>query len=409
MEASVALVLPRELIGYILDQSLDLSFLWSAARICKLWAELARERRDGLRLLTHSACTQGATKLMKFPCSMVKLNEDSLFVAEQCKVRSIKVLGLAADAMARHNHNHDTMDKIARILPPHTPLRGSDAPSGMAIDPASAMTFAFISDHGRDVIHRIPFGAPNPMAALENCGTFGGDEQLIGPGDLCIGANLLFVAEAMRISAFELQPPNNFSHRWGKRGSGPGEFRSLGGLAYSGGQLYVADVRNHRIQVFAAATGEFIRLFGGKGDRPGQFRRPASIAVVRDRLVVAELTSKRMQVLSLDGAPLQLLSSCAPGAAARLGCFCEDRERNRLYAGEAAAVAPLHCFEIRASSGSTDWAQRSQCRGTPSAPCCAAVCSCCGGLAKLRVGGLASQVARGLGWAEAWRLGGQLS
>ena len=84
-----------------------------------------------------------------------------------------------------------------------------------------------------------------------------------------------------------------------------------------GGELFVSDRVNHRIQVFAPdADGRmrFKRKFGGQGLAPGRFHEPRGLAAVRGKLVVAE--DKRVQCLSPSGAPLQVVP--VPGRHTRL-------------------------------------------------------------------------------------------
>jgi DNA-binding beta-propeller fold protein YncE len=78
--------------------------------------------------------------------------------------------------------------------------------------------------------------------------------------------------------------------RWGKPGSGPGEFKFIpgdpttpsyvqGGIAVGAdGKVYVADSGNARVEVFTP-QGQFIRQFGSYGSGKGQFLRPFYVAV----------------------------------------------------------------------------------------------------------------------------------
>lgn len=77
----------------------------------------------------------------------------------------------------------------------------------------------------------------------------------------------------------------------GKRGSEHGEFdrptdvavemlTDVDGVTNTGIVLYVCDSDNHRIEVFNAITGNYIRSIGnGKGSNPGQLNYPQSIAI----------------------------------------------------------------------------------------------------------------------------------
>lgn len=57
----------------------------------------------------------------------------------------------------------------------------------------------------------------------------------------------------------------------------------------------------HRLSVFDAADGRFIRHVGGKGKRAAQFIRPNGLAVHGDLLFVVERDHPRVQVLRLPG------------------------------------------------------------------------------------------------------------
>lgn len=64
----------------------------------------------------------------------------------------------------------------------------------------------------------------------------------------------------------------------GRRGDGPGEFNLPRDAAVgAGGQLYVVDGGNFRVQVFDV-DGKFVRTFGAIGRQSGQFSRPKEIA-----------------------------------------------------------------------------------------------------------------------------------
>ena len=76
-----------------------------------------------------------------------------------------------------------------------------------------------------------------------------------------------------------------FVKAWGKKGSGPGEFDTLHGIAMdSKGRLFIADRENNRIQIFDQ-NGTFI-------DQWKQFSRPTAIFIdSKDTIYVADNTS----------------------------------------------------------------------------------------------------------------------
>ncbi len=94
----------------------------------------------------------------------------------------------------------------------------------------------------------------------------------------------------------------------GQAGSNPGEFQAPRGLAVApDGSLYVADLRNNRIQHFAA-DGSLINAWGtfadsSQGAAPGgTFYEPWDVAVAQDGTVfVSDTWNHRIQVFSPSG------------------------------------------------------------------------------------------------------------
>lgn len=78
---------------------------------------------------------------------------------------------------------------------------------------------------------------------------------------ILIGSWLAFVPGAQ-------EPPYRFISAWGEQGDGPGQFNDPIGIAVADEEVFVADSRNGRIQVFDR-DGRFKRQFGSPGDRPG--------------------------------------------------------------------------------------------------------------------------------------------
>jgi uncharacterized protein (TIGR03663 family) len=88
----------------------------------------------------------------------------------------------------------------------------------------------------------------------------------------------------------------------GATGSGQGQFAEPRGLAAdSHGNLYVADTKNSRIQVFDG-NGAFLREFGSKGTGDGQFNEPCGLAVdPRGDVWVADTWNHRIVHFTPDG------------------------------------------------------------------------------------------------------------
>lgn len=149
------------------------------------------------------------------------------------------------------------------------------------------------------------------------------------------------------------QPPYRLEASWGGPGAGPGQFHDPNGIAVAGtgagARVFVADSRNHRIQIFDpqghfqgsievgpqgllpqarpmnlniaggklyvadywndavqifTLDGHLLRTLGGKqGSGPGRFRAPGGASAEPDgTVVVADFYNQRVQWLSPDGA-----------------------------------------------------------------------------------------------------------
>jgi sugar lactone lactonase YvrE len=89
----------------------------------------------------------------------------------------------------------------------------------------------------------------------------------------------------------------------GEPGPGPGQLSEPRGLAAdSRGNLYVADTKNSRIQVFDS-NGRFVRSLGAPGSADGQLKEPCGVAVAADgSVVVADTWNHRIARFGPDGA-----------------------------------------------------------------------------------------------------------
>ncbi len=110
------------------------------------------------------------------------------------------------------------------------------------------------------------------------------------------------VLVAIHTSAWADDPPI-FDIVWGANGAGNGFFASPDGIALgSGGEVYVADEGNNRVQKFTA-DGTFLLSWGVFGTDPGEFNGPKGIAVdASDNVYVAEVGGDRIQKFDSTGA-----------------------------------------------------------------------------------------------------------
>jgi uncharacterized protein (TIGR03663 family) len=89
---------------------------------------------------------------------------------------------------------------------------------------------------------------------------------------------------------------------FGGAGSDPSQFREPRGVTTDArGNLYVADTKNHRIQIFDG-NGAYVRSIGAEGTVPGQFREPGGVAVDPEgQIYVADTWNHRVQRFGPDG------------------------------------------------------------------------------------------------------------
>jgi hypothetical protein len=131
-------------------------------------------------------------------------------------------------------------------------------------------------------------------AFYKKWGTWGaGDGQFQLPTDIAVDSTgRIFVADSAnhRIQKFllanvcpgsstQIVPGVCLVKKWGEYGTGNGQFNWPRGIAVDhSGRVYVADLNNHRIQMFKG-IGTFIRAWGTQGSGDGQFKSPTDVAV----------------------------------------------------------------------------------------------------------------------------------
>ena len=105
-----------------------------------------------------------------------------------------------------------------------------------------------------------------------------------------------------RVQKFD--PSGNFLTKWGSRGDADGQFDKPHGVAVdSFGNVFVADLGNHRIQKFDS-SGNFLAKWGcdGSGDGEFGFGGPYGIAVdLSGNLLVADSGNHRIQKFDTCG------------------------------------------------------------------------------------------------------------
>ena len=85
------------------------------------------------------------------------------------------------------------------------------------------------------------------------------------------------------------------------------------------GNLYVADFRNNRVQVFSQ-NGTYLRTFGMHGSGPGELSSPVCVHVDHDYVYVVEWRNHRVSVFHTSGA---FITSFGRWAVERENCITQ--------------------------------------------------------------------------------------
>lgn len=117
-----------------------------------------------------------------------------------------------------------------------------------------------------------------------------------------LGYGVIALAVALTVLAWDggainwnQEPPYELVQSWGEKGNAPGQFNDPTGIAVTEDEVFVADARNSRIQVFDK-RGHFRRTFGA-----GALGRPMNLDIAGGRLYVPDYFKDVVHVFTLDG------------------------------------------------------------------------------------------------------------
>jgi sugar lactone lactonase YvrE len=172
------------------------------------------------------------------------------------------------------------------------------------------------------------FGAePPPTLAIVNPTGLAADAESLLICDGVLGAVLRWSAATEGIREEQFDPPlatpfaldispggdrficdRHGVHRVDARGNVRGsygldseDFKPAGVLAVDD-HVWITNLALHRIEVFDAASGEYIRSIGARGDGPAQFAMPRGLArTPENNVCVVDMLNNRVQVLDRDG------------------------------------------------------------------------------------------------------------
>lgn len=166
----------------------------------------------------------------------------------------------------------------------------------------------YVADTERGAVRR--YDANGALAS-----TWAGFER---PVAIASAPNGVYVADFLADRISVLDAHGDVKGRWGRHGTGPGEFDGPSGIAVDHrGDVYVTDLYNHRVQKFTE-DGEFVREWGARGRWSGRFRYPTGIAVTPEGIVlVADGFNHRVQRFTAEGSYVSRFGGTGLGFAGR--------------------------------------------------------------------------------------------
>jgi sugar lactone lactonase YvrE len=162
----------------------------------------------------------------------------------------------------------------------------------------------------------------------------GGSGALQKPINITIDADgTRYVTDTGREQVLVYDAYNKFLRAYGVSG----QFRPVD-VAVMGDELYVTDVKHHRIVVLNKNTGEIVRAFGEAGSEPGQLFQPTNLTVGQDDTIyVSDTGNFRVQEFRANGEFVREIGQIGtrPGNFARPKGIALDRDDN-IYVVDAA-------------------------------------------------------------------------
>jgi DNA-binding beta-propeller fold protein YncE len=140
--------------------------------------------------------------------------------------------------------------------------------------------------HNGEFVQAMGWGVSNGEAKLETCTTTcraglsgPGAGELSGPTWIAISGGDLYVSDSSNARVEEYGEKHEYLRTIGARGSGNGQFGYPAGLAVNAaGDLYVVDSADGRVDEFNP-TGALLTTFGTQGSGAEQFFEPEGLAL----------------------------------------------------------------------------------------------------------------------------------
>ena len=144
---------------------------------------------------------------------------------------------------------------------------------------------------------------PDPVT-FEHVLSFGGlgsgDGQLNKPQGITTNSTHVFIADTRNHRVQVFDHDGNYVSQFGSTGNGAGEFSRPDGITTNSMYIFVTDSANNRVQIFDH-DGNFVSQFGKTGSQNGNFSVPAKITTIGTNIYVADKFNHRVQVFDVNG------------------------------------------------------------------------------------------------------------
>ncbi|MEN9563687.1 MAG: hypothetical protein RIR73_1931 [Chloroflexota bacterium] len=174
-----------------------------------------------------------------------------------------------------------------------------NSPYGVAVN---SLGNIYVSDTGKDRVLIFDVDG-NLLAKWDKKGSGDGEFKTLGFGGLAIdSADNVFVVDNENHRVQKFDKDGNYILQWGSEGTEDGQFvRAIGIAVDADGNVYVTDDGNPFVQKFDN-DGNFLMKFGGDGSGGGKFKHATGIAVdLQGNIFVADYESKYVQKFDATG------------------------------------------------------------------------------------------------------------
>ncbi|MGE4659332.1 MAG: PilC/PilY family type IV pilus protein, partial [Arenicellales bacterium] len=309
------------------------------------WIENTAPREDGIGTITVVAARLG------FAAGKVEISPDG-------KYNNWKEVGVFTPGVIRNSFSfdwsapghkfvfeiNDPKMKFFRISPQHPPRNSCDRYLTITeltvTTPAAQESQCTSKEIQEDYFVYVADARNHRIQVFDSSGNFlrkwgsygksvyvvGDDGQFKEPAAISIGDDgTVYVADLQnhRIQVFDSS--GKFLRKWGswgtsdgkydyEKGTGDGQFWHPSGTAIgTDGNVYVLDKSNNRVQVFDS-SGKFLRKFGSYGRGNGQFAQPEDVTIdASGNVYISDRGNKRIQVFDSSGNFLRKWGSYGKG------------------------------------------------------------------------------------------------